>query len=98
MNPPETRLLLVRVVADLPVLWATLGRLDLVATFDKHFPAPRHWKGPLTPGEVLAVWLLSLISQGDHRLNHLQPWAQRHQRTLTALFGKDALPVHFDDD
>src|SRR4051794_21393974 len=63
MNPPEPRLLRVEVVADLPVLWATLERLDLPATLDRLFPAPRHWKGPLTPGEVLAVWLLFILSQ-----------------------------------
>ena len=74
MNPSEPRLLRVEAVADLPVLWATLLRLDLPATLDRHFPAPLHWKGPLTPGEVLALWLLFLVSQGDHRLNHVEPW------------------------
>jgi hypothetical protein len=68
MNPPEPRLLRVEVVADLPILWAMLERLDLPATLDRHFPAPRHWKGPLTPGEVLAVWLLFILSQADHCL------------------------------
>src|SRR5215467_11802893 len=98
MNTNEPRLLRVEAVADLPVLWATLQRLDLVAILDRHFPTPRHWKGPLTPGEVLAVWLLFLLSQGDHCLNHVQPWAAQHQRTLCALLGKDALPVNFHDD
>ena len=74
MNTSEPRLLRVEVVADLPVLWAALERLDLPATLDRHFPAPRHWKGPLTPGEVLAVWLLFLLSQADHCLNHVEPW------------------------
>ena len=32
MSTPEPRLLRVEVVADLPVLWATLQRLDLQAT------------------------------------------------------------------
>src|SRR5947209_5659353 len=73
MNTTEPRLLRVEVVADLPVLWATLQRLDLPATLDRHFPAPPHWKGPLTPGEVLTVWLLFLLSQGDHCLNHVEP-------------------------
>src|SRR4051794_7009571 len=71
MNTAEPRLLRVEAVADLPVLWATLQRLDLPATLDRHFPAPLHWKGPLTPGEVLALWLLFLVSQGDHCLNHV---------------------------
>jgi hypothetical protein len=55
MSTTEPRLLRVNAVADLPVLWATLRRLDLPATLDRHFPAPPGWKGPFTPGEDLAV-------------------------------------------
>src|SRR5436853_702710 len=98
MNPSEPRLLRVEAVADLPVLWATFQRLDLPATLDRHFPAPLHWKGPLTPGEVLAVWLLFLVSQGDHCLNHVQPWVAQHQGTLSALLGQPVLPVQAHDD
>ena len=98
MNTTEPRLLRVEVVADLPVLWATFGRLDLVATLDRHFPAPPGWKGPLTPGEVLAAWLLFLVSQGDHCLNHVQPWVAQHQGVLSALLGQTVLPVHLHDD
>jgi transposase len=98
MNPTEPRLLRVEVVADLPVLWATLERLDLPATLDRHFPAPRNWKGPLTPGEVLAVWLLFILSQADHCLNHVEPWVAQHHSTLSALLGKDVLPACAHDD
>ena len=98
MNPTEPRLLRVEVVADLPVLWATLRRLDLPATLDRLFPTPANWKGPLSPGEVLAVWLLFILSQGDHCLNHVEPWVAQHHGTLSALLGKTALPVHLHDD
>jgi transposase len=98
MNTPEPRLLCVEVVADLPVLWATLQRLDLPTTLDRHFPTPLHWQGALSPGEVLAVWLLFLLSEGDHCLNHLQPWVAQHQGTLSALLGKPVLPTHAHDD
>jgi transposase len=98
MNPSQPRLLRVEAVADLPVLWATFQRLDLPATLDRHFPAPLHWKGPLTPGEVLAVWLLYLVSQGDHCLNHVQPWVAQHQGVLSALLGKPVRPTHAHDD
>src|SRR3954452_17438485 len=98
MNPSQPRLLRVEAVADLPVLWATFQRLDLPATLDRHFPAPPHWKGPLTTGEVLAVWLLFLVSQGDHCLNHVQPWVAQHQGVLSALLGKPVLPTHAHDD
>jgi transposase len=98
MNTTEPRLLRVEVVADLPILWATLQRLQLPATLDRHFPTPLHWKGPLTPGEVLSLWLLFLVSQADHCLNHVQPWVELHHGTLSALLGKTVLPVHFHDD
>lgn len=98
MNTTEPRLLRVEVVGDLPILWATLRRLELPATLDRHFPAPPHWKGPLTPGEVLSLWLLFLVSQGDHCLEHVSAWAEQHHGTLSALLGKVVLPVHFHDD
>src|SRR3954453_23100797 len=98
MNPSEPRLLRVEAVADLPVLWATFQRLDLPATLDRHFPAPRHWKGPLTPGEVLAVWLLFLLSRADHCLNHVEAWVAQHHRTLSALLGKEVRPACAHDD
>jgi transposase len=98
MNPSEPLLLRVEVAADLPVLWALFQRLDLPATLDRHFPPPVHWKGPLTPGEVLAVWLLFLVSQGDHCLNHVEPWVAQHQGVLSALLGKTVLPRHVHDD
>src|ERR1019366_9539800 len=98
MNTAEPRLLRVEVVADLPVLWATLQRLDLPAILDRHFPAPLHWKGPLTPGEVLAVWLLFVVTEGDHCLNHVESWVEQHQGTLSALMGKSVLPTDAHDD
>ena len=98
MDTTEPRLLRVEVVADLPVLWAAFQRLDLPATLDRHFPAPLHWKGPLTPGEVLAVWLLFIVSRGDHCLNHVESWVADHRGTLAALLGKPVRPTDLHDD
>src|SRR5262245_19591778 len=98
MTPSEPRLLRVEAVADLPVLWAAFQRLDLPATLDRHFPAPPRWKGPLTPGDILAVWLLFVVSRGDHCLNHVQPWVAQHHGVLSALLGKPVLPTDAHDD
>src|SRR3954451_4930160 len=98
MNTTEPRLLRVEAVADLPILWAQLQLLDLPAILDRHFPAPLHWKGPLTPGEVLALWLLFVVSEGDHCLNHVEPWVAQHQGPLSALMGKAVLASHAHDD
>ena len=98
MSTPEPRLLRVEAVADLPVLWATLQRLDLPGLLDRHLPAPRHWRGPLTPGEVLSVWLLFVVSEGDHCLNHVEPWVAEHRGVLSALLGKPVRPSDAHDD
>jgi len=98
MKITEPRLQRVELLADLPVLWTLFQRLDLPATLDRHFPTPLHWKGSVTPGEVMAVWLLFLVSQGDHCLNHVQPWVERHQGTLSTLLRKPILPTHAHDD
>src|SRR5215213_5970605 len=98
MTATEPRLLRVEVAGDLPVLWATFRRLDLPACLDRHFPTPAHWKGPLSPGDVLAVWLLFLVSEGDHRLNHVESWVDDHRGTLAALLGKPVRPTDLHDD
>lgn len=98
MKITEPRLQRVELLADLPVLWTLFQRLDLPATLDRHFPTPLHWKGSVTPGEIMAVWLLFLVSQGDHCLNHVQPWVARHQGTLSTLLRKPILSTHAHDD
>jgi transposase len=91
---------LVRVerVDDLPVLWAKLQRLKVAEFLDNEFPVHHFWLGDLTFGEVACVWLVYILSQGDHCLNHLQPWAEQHLLTLQALLGKTVRPLDFHDD
>src|ERR1700683_669333 len=98
MNIIDPHFVRAEVVADLPVLWATLQRLNLPATLDRLFPPPRLWKGPLTPGEILSVWLLFVLSESDHCLNHVEPWVAQHQGVLSALLGKPVRPVDLQDD
>jgi transposase len=98
MNTPDAKLLQVEAVADLPVLWNVLQRLNLVTTLDRLYPAPIRWQAGITPGELLAVWLLHLLSRGDHRLNRLQPWVADHQGTLSTLLGKPIHPLDAQDD
>src|SRR5438067_10036673 len=98
MNPAEPRLLRVETVADLPVVWAPLQRLEVPGLLDRHFPAPRQGRGPLTPGEVLSVGLLFVACEGDHCLNHVEPWVAQHQGVLAALLGKPVQARDAHDD
>jgi transposase len=85
-------------VDDIPVLLATLRRLNVAEVLDRHFPSGHRWKGELTFGEVACVWLAFICSQGDHRLCQLQPWAQANLHTLQACLGKAVRPLDFQDD
>jgi transposase len=98
MNTTQPHLVCIETVADLPVIWASLQQLEFVRSCDRLFPPPTSWKGPLTVGEVLAVWLLFILSQQDHCLNHVEPWIADHCHTLSALLGKPVTPKAWHDD
>jgi transposase len=85
-------------VDDIPVLLATLQRLNVAKVLDRHFPSGHRWKGALTFGEVACVWIAFITSQGDHRLCQLQPWARDNLHTLRACLGKTVRPLDFQDD
>src|SRR5450631_2475481 len=98
MNTTKPRVVAIESIGDLPVLWVIFERIGLVGHIDRHFPASPHWKGPLTTGEVVALWLLFIISRADHRLSHVQPWAEQNQGILSALVGKPVRPNDLHDD
>src|SRR5436190_1706403 len=85
-------------VDDIPILLATLRRLNVPDVLDRHFPSGHRWKGELTFGEVACVWVAFITSQGDHRLCQLQPWAKANLHTLAACLGKPVRPLDFQDD
>jgi transposase len=85
-------------VDDIPVLLATLQHLKVAQILDRYFPTGHRWKGELTFGEVACVWITFITSQGDHRLNQLEPWAEANRHTLQACLGKTVRPLDFHDD
>ena len=98
MNSQPAQVHRVERVDDIPVLLATLQRLKVPEILDRHFPSGHRWKGELTLGEVVCVWLAYITSQGDHRLCQLQFWAQDNLHTLTACLGKTVRALDFHDD
>jgi transposase len=85
-------------VDDIPVLLATLKKLKVAESLDRHYPSGHRWKGELTFGEVACVWIAFITSQGDHRLSQLQPWAEANLHSLQAALGKTVRPLDFQDD
>jgi transposase len=92
------RLLNVERVDDLPVVLAQVYQMQLPALLDQFYPTHGHWKGDLSLGDVVAVWLTFIVSEGDHCLSHVQPWVEAHRDTLTAGLGKPVRPLDLSDD
>jgi transposase len=52
----------------------------------------------LSLGWVSTIWLSSILSRGDHRLVHVEPWVSTRLITLGALTGQAVKRVDFTDD
>jgi transposase len=79
MNEPLT--IRTERVDDIPLLLAQMQRMSLARLLDAHFPTHGNREG-LSLGKVTTIWLTHLLSQADHRMNRVQPWAARRLETL----------------
>lgn len=98
MIDKSIRLIKVERVDDIPVLLAQVQKMQVPALLDQFFPTHGPWKGELSFGEVVAVWLTFVASQGDHCLSHVPPWVEEHLDTLAASWDKGIRPLDFSDD
>ena len=93
----ETLTIVSERVDDMPVLLAHLDRMGVQALLDEHFPTHGNWVG-LSLGWVSVLWLTHILSEGDHRLNHVAPWAQQRLQTLRTCTGQPVHPLDVSDD
>ena len=84
-------------VDDISLLLAQMQRMGLPALFDAHFPTHGNWQG-LSLGWVTTVWLSAILSRGDHRLVHVEPWVGHRLWTLQTITGQDVQRLDFTDD
>jgi transposase len=71
-------------VDDIPLLLEQMQRMGLPTLLDTHFPTHGNWTG-LSLGWVSTIWLSSILSRGDHRLVHVEPWVAKRLWTLVVL-------------
>jgi transposase len=84
-------------VDDLPVLLAQLDTMQVARLLDEHFPSHGNWQG-VSVGITTAVWLSHILSQANHRLNHVQPWAQNRLATLQSCVDQPVRALDWSDD
>src|SRR5947209_9686632 len=68
-------------IDDIPLLLAQMQRMGIASLLDAHFPTHGNREG-LSLGLVTTIWLTHMLSEADHRMNRVQPWAERRLETL----------------
>ena len=84
-------------VDDIPLLLEQMQRMELPTLMDTHFPAHGNWYGR-SLGWGSTIWLSSILSRGDHRLVHVEPWVAKRLFTLQTVTGQDVEHLDFTDD
>lgn len=84
-------------VDDIPVLLTQIERMGVKKLIDKHSPTHGNWQGE-SLGSVVVIWLAHILSQADHRLNHVQGWACKRLETLKTLIGESLHELDLTDD
>jgi transposase len=84
-------------VDDIPVLLAQLERMGVKQLINKHFPTHGNWEGE-SLGSVAIIWLTHILSQADHRLNHVQGWVAKRLETLKMFVGEKLVELDLTDD
>jgi transposase len=84
-------------VDDIPVLLAQIERMQVPKLLDECFPTHGNWEG-LSLGQVVSVWLTFILSEANHRMSHVEPWAERRVQTLSTCLATAVRALDFSDD
>lgn len=84
-------------IDDIPLLLNQMKTLGLSELLDEHFETHGNWQG-LSLGNVVSGWLSYIISQGDHRLNQVEAWAEGLSICLKGCLGESLRSLDFSDD
>jgi transposase len=79
------------------VLFGLLQQMGLQAILDGIIEPHGNWQG-LTPGWVITIWLMHILSEQNHCMEPVQAWAQKHLITLCRLTGQTVQALDFSDD
>ena len=79
------------------LLLEQMQRVSLPTLLDIHFPTHGNWTS-LSLGWVSTIWLSAILSRGDHRLVHVEPWVAQRLWTLGTTTGQAVTRLDCTDD
>ncbi len=84
-------------VDDLPLLFGLLQQMHLQVIIDAVITPHGNWQG-LTPGWVITIWLMHILSEQNHCMEPVEEWVSKHLVTLSRLSGQEVEALDFSDD
>ena len=84
-------------VDDIPLLIRQQEQMGIPDVLNEVIRPHGNRKG-LSVGWLVAAWLSSMLSEADHRMSEVEPWAEQHMQTLQALLPEPVQVKDFTDD
>ena len=84
-------------VDDIPVLLAQSEKMGVPELLDSYFQPHGNWQGT-SLGWTTTIWLTHILSEGDHRMNQVQPWVANRIQTLHRSSGQAVHDREWSDD
>ena len=84
-------------VDDIPVLLAQSEKMGIADLLDAYFRPHGNWEGT-SLGWTTTIWLTHILSEGDHRMNQVQPWAATRLQTLQKCSRQAVREQEWSDD
>ena len=82
---------------DIPVIFGHLQKARIQATIDMTIKPHGNWQG-LSPGWVIVIWLIHILSAHTHCMDRVQEWVTKHLYVLQKLTGQPVTELDFTDD
>jgi transposase len=84
-------------IDDIPLLFGFLQQMGIQETLDT-YAEPHGNRQGLSIGWLTTAWLSYIVSESDHRMVEVEPWADEHIETLSALIPQVVDVKDFTDD
>lgn len=84
-------------VDDIPLLLRQQSKMGIPEVLDAVIRAHGNREG-LSHGWLVASWLAYILSQADHRMAEVEPWAAQQKETLSLLIPQPVQVKDFTDD
>ncbi len=82
---------------DMPIILGFLQKNNIQAIIDEVVEPHGNWKG-LSPGWVITIWLIHILSEHTHCMDRVQEWTAKRLQALQGLTEQPVKELDFTDD